>query len=101
MYDLIIRNGTIVDGTGAAAFVGDIAVDGDRIVQVGKVAGSARREIDASGQIVTPGWVDIHTHYDGQATWCWPPPAGMASPPPSWVTAAWASRPSAPTPTIS
>ncbi len=69
MYDLIIRNGTIVDGTGAAAFVGDIAVDGDRIVQVGKVAGSARREIDASGQIVTPGWVDIHTHYDGQATW--------------------------------
>jgi N-acyl-D-amino-acid deacylase len=67
--DLIIRNGTIVDGTGAAPFVGDIAIDGDRIVEVGQVAGSARREIDATGMIVAPGWVDIHTHYDGQATW--------------------------------
>lgn len=69
MRDLIIRNGTIVDGTGAAPFVGDIAIDGDRIVAVGEVAGPARREIDARGMIVTPGWVDIHTHYDGQATW--------------------------------
>ncbi|HEV2530230.1 N-acyl-D-amino-acid deacylase family protein [Phenylobacterium sp.] len=69
MRDLIIRNGTIVDGTGAKPFVGDIAIDGDRIVQVGEVEGPARREIDATGLIVTPGWVDIHTHYDGQATW--------------------------------
>ncbi|WP_397422521.1 amidohydrolase family protein [Phenylobacterium sp.] len=69
MYDLIIRNGTIVDGTGETPFVGDVAIQGDRIVQVGKVDGAARREIDAAGQIVTPGWVDIHTHYDGQATW--------------------------------
>ncbi len=69
MYDLIIRNGTIVDGTGAQPYVGDVAINGDRIVQVGAVEGAARREIDATGQIVTPGWVDIHTHYDGQATW--------------------------------
>jgi N-acyl-D-aspartate/D-glutamate deacylase len=69
MRDLIIRNGTIVDGTGGAPFVGDIAIDGDRIVEVGEVSGTGRREIDASGKIVTPGWVDIHTHYDGQATW--------------------------------
>jgi N-acyl-D-aspartate/D-glutamate deacylase len=67
--DLIIRNGTIVDGTGRAPFKGDVAVEGDRIVAVGKVTGAARREIDAEGMIVTPGWVDIHTHYDGQATW--------------------------------
>jgi N-acyl-D-amino-acid deacylase len=69
MYDVIIRDGTIVDGTGAAPFVGDIAIDGDRIVAVGAVEGAARREIDAKGLLVTPGWVDIHTHYDGQATW--------------------------------
>jgi len=67
--DLIIRNGTIVDGTGAPAYVGDIAIDGDRIVEVGQVSASARREIDATGLLVTPGWVDIHTHYDGQASW--------------------------------
>jgi N-acyl-D-aspartate/D-glutamate deacylase len=69
MLDLIVRGGTIVDGTGAEPFVGDIAVQGDRIVAVGKVEGEARREIDARGLTVTPGWVDIHTHYDGQATW--------------------------------
>jgi N-acyl-D-aspartate/D-glutamate deacylase len=67
--DLIIRNGTIVDGTGAPAFKGDIAIDGDRIAAVGEVSEPARREIDAEGMIVAPGWVDIHTHYDGQATW--------------------------------
>ncbi len=69
MHDLIIRNGTLVDGTGAPPVRGDIAIDGDRIVQVGTVTGSARKEIDAQGMVVTPGWVDIHTHYDGQATW--------------------------------
>ena len=69
MHDLVIRGGTIVDGTGGAPFVGDVAVDGDRIAAVGEVKARGRREIDATGQIVTPGWVDIHTHYDGQATW--------------------------------
>jgi N-acyl-D-aspartate/D-glutamate deacylase len=69
MHDLVIRNGTIVDGTGAAPFTGDVAIDGQRISAVGKVEAQGRREIDASGLLVTPGWVDIHTHYDGQATW--------------------------------
>ena len=69
MRDLIIRGGTIVDGTGGEPFEGDVAIDGDRIVEVGEVAGQGRREIDARGLLVTPGFVDIHTHYDGQATW--------------------------------
>ena len=69
MHDLVIRNGTIVDGTGAERFVGDIAIDGDRIAAVGQVEAKGRREIDARGLLVTPGFVDIHTHYDGQATW--------------------------------
>lgn len=69
MRDLIIRNGTIVDGTGGAPFVGDVAIEGERIVEVGQVTGEARLELDVHGLIVTPGWVDIHTHYDGQATW--------------------------------
>jgi len=67
--DLIIRGGTIVDGTGAAPFEGDVAIDAGRIVEVGEVSGHGRREIDAKGRLVTPGFVDIHTHYDGQATW--------------------------------
>jgi len=69
MPDLIIRGGTIVDGSGAAPFEGDLVIDAGRIVAVGEVGGSARREIDARGLLVTPGFVDIHTHYDGQATW--------------------------------
>ena len=68
-YDLVIRNGRIVDGTGAAAFAGDVAVRDGRIAALGRVAGSGRREIDAAGKLVTPGWVDVHTHLDGQATW--------------------------------
>ena len=70
-HDLVIRRATLVDGTGAEAREGvDIAVDGDRIVEVGPaIGGDARREIDADGRLVTPGFVDIHTHYDGQATW--------------------------------
>jgi N-acyl-D-aspartate/D-glutamate deacylase len=69
MHDIVICGGTIVDGTGAPAFAGDIAIEGDRIVAVGGKAGPARRTIDADGLLVTPGWVDVHTHYDGQATW--------------------------------
>lgn len=68
-YDLIVRNGTIVDGTGAPRFTGDVAVKDGLIAAVGTVRGSAAQEIDAGGKIVAPGWVDIHTHYDGQATW--------------------------------
>ena len=69
MHDIVIRGGTILDGTGADAVVGDVALDSDRIAQVGGKAGPGRREIDANGLLVTPGWVDVHTHYDGQATW--------------------------------
>jgi N-acyl-D-aspartate/D-glutamate deacylase len=68
-HDLIIRGGTIADGSGEATFTGDIAIKDYRIAEVGKVAGTASREIDAQGALVTPGWVDIHTHYDAQATW--------------------------------
>lgn len=69
MYDLVIRGGEVVDGTGAARVRADVAIDGDRIVEVGTEVGPGRREIDATGSVVTPGWVDIHTHYDGQVTW--------------------------------
>jgi len=69
MHDLVIRNARIIDGTGADAFIGDVAVDGDRITKVGEVTDPGRREIDATGKLLTPGWVDIHTHYDGQVTW--------------------------------
>lgn len=66
---LIIRNGTIVDGTGAKPFVGDIKIVDGLIKKVGQVSGTADQEIDAKGLLVTPGFVDIHTHYDGQVTW--------------------------------
>src|SRR5579875_1316193 len=69
MHDLVIRNGRIVDGSGKPAFDGDVAIDGGLITSVGGKAGGARREIDAAGLLVTPGWVDIHTHYDGQVAW--------------------------------
>jgi N-acyl-D-amino-acid deacylase len=70
MYDLIIRNGTIVDGTGAARFVGDIAIVDGKIAAVGtELDGEATEVIDATDRVVTPGFVDIHTHYDGQASW--------------------------------
>jgi len=69
MHDLVIRGGTIADGSGKATRIGDIAVEGNRITAVGEVTGKGKREIDAEGKLVTPGWVDIHTHYDGQATW--------------------------------
>ncbi len=69
MHDMVIRGGTIVDGTGAPAFVGDIAIDGGHISAIGAISAKGREEIDAAGLHVTPGFVDIHTHYDGQATW--------------------------------
>ena len=69
MHDLVIRSGTIIDGTGGAAFEGDVAVSNGAITDVGRVSGTGKEEIDAKGRIVTPGFVDIHTHYDGQATW--------------------------------
>lgn len=69
MHDLVIRNACIVDGSGAASYHGDVAVDQGRIAGVGGKAGAARREIHADGALLTPGWVDVHTHYDGQATW--------------------------------
>jgi N-acyl-D-amino-acid deacylase len=70
MHELVVRNAVVVDGTGASRFGGDVAVDADgRVAAVGAVDGRGRREIDAEGCLLTPGWVDIHTHYDGQATW--------------------------------
>ena len=78
MHDLVIRGGTVVDGTGAAARRADVAVDDGVIVAVGAVDARGRRTIDADGLLVTPGFVDVHTHFDGQATWdphltpsCW------------------------------
>jgi N-acyl-D-aspartate/D-glutamate deacylase len=68
-FDLVIRNGAIVDGTGAAPRDGDVAVSRGHIAAVGRFDGSGAEEIDAEGRIVTPGFVDIHTHYDGQAVW--------------------------------
>jgi N-acyl-D-aspartate/D-glutamate deacylase len=78
VHDLVIRGGTVVDGTGAPARTADVAVTGATITEVGRVDGPARREVDADGLLVTPGFVDIHTHFDGQVTWdddltpsCW------------------------------
>ncbi|MGA2891366.1 MAG: amidohydrolase family protein [Xanthobacteraceae bacterium] len=78
MHDIVIRGGTIIDGSGNPSFNGDIAIEGGRIAAVGGKQGPARRDIDAAGLLVTPGWVDVHTHYDGQAMWdpllapsCW------------------------------
>ena len=77
-YDILIKNGTIVDGTGAQAIQGNVAISGDKIAAVGDVTGDARQTFDAEGRLVTPGFVDIHTHLDAQITWdpiasssCW------------------------------
>ena len=68
-YDVVIRGGTVVDGSGGAARTADVALAGGVVAEVGKVTERGRREFDADGALVTPGFVDIHTHYDGQATW--------------------------------
>ena len=69
MYDLIIRNGTIYDGKGGKPYLADLAISGKTIAKIGDIEESGSEEIDAKGKIVTPGFVDIHTHYDGQVTW--------------------------------
>jgi N-acyl-D-aspartate/D-glutamate deacylase len=68
-YDLVIRGGTVYDGSGGQPYVADIGVKDGRIAAIGQVTGAGAEEIDAAGKLVAPGWVDIHTHYDGQATW--------------------------------
>ncbi|OHB29796.1 MAG: amidohydrolase [Phenylobacterium sp. RIFCSPHIGHO2_01_FULL_69_31] len=68
-FDLVVRGGTVVDGTGAPPIEADVGVKDGRIAAVGRIAGAGAEEIDARGKLVTPGFVDIHTHYDGQATW--------------------------------
>ena len=77
-YDFVIRGGNVIDGTGAPARRADVAVVGDRIVEVGECAGEAAETYDATGRLVTPGFVDIHTHLDAQMAWdpvgtvsCW------------------------------
>ena len=69
MADLIIRGGTIVDGTGTAPFEADLAITAGKITAIGKITASAAEEIDARGKLVTPGFIDLHTHYDAQVTW--------------------------------
>ena len=69
MHDLVIRGGAVVDGSGNPPVVADVAIDGARITAVSEGIGPAREELDAAGLLVTPGWVDLHTHYDGQSTW--------------------------------
>jgi N-acyl-D-aspartate/D-glutamate deacylase len=67
--DLVIRGGTVVDGTGGAPYPADVAIADGRISAIGPNLPRGREEIDANGRLVTPGFVDIHTHYDGQAVW--------------------------------
>ncbi len=69
MHDFIIRGGTVVDGTGAAPYAADVAIADGRIVAIGRIDGEAAETIDAKGALVTPGFIDIHTHYDGQFIW--------------------------------
>src|SRR5260221_9455603 len=77
-YDVVIKNGTVVDGTGRPPYRADVAVQGERIAEIGNITEGSKRTIDAEGQIVTPGFVDIHTHLDAQIWWdpivsssCW------------------------------
>ncbi|MFV0532762.1 MAG: N-acyl-D-amino-acid deacylase family protein [Cumulibacter sp.] len=68
-FDLVIRGGTVIDGSGSDGFTADVAVAHGKVAEVGKVSGSGTREVEAAGAVVAPGFVDIHTHFDGQATW--------------------------------
>ena len=68
-YDLLVKNGRIIDGSGRPAFTGDVAVAGGKIVELGRLDGPARRVIEADGRVVAPGFVDNHCHYDAQVTW--------------------------------
>src|SRR5215510_12971672 len=81
-YDLLIRNGTVIDGTGSPRFQADVAVADGRITQIGKISDGAKCEIDASDLIVAPGFVDPHTHYDAQIDWdaLYPARHGMGLP---------------------
>ncbi len=69
MHDTVIKSATIIDGTGKPGFSGDVSITDGRITEVGKVSGAARNTVEADGALLTPGWVDVHTHYDGQVTW--------------------------------
>src|SRR5690349_4521665 len=68
-YDLILKDGLIVDGTGKAGYLGSVAVQDGRIAAIGNVSGEARRVIEAKGQVIAPGFIDAHTHYDAQLFW--------------------------------
>src|SRR5688572_17477082 len=77
-FDVVIRNGTVVDGSGLGSFRADVGIVGDRITRVGRIREQGRRDIDAEGHVVTPGFVDGHTHMDAQVFWdasgsnsCW------------------------------
>jgi N-acyl-D-aspartate/D-glutamate deacylase len=99
MHDVIIAGGTIVDGTGQPSFTGDVPVTNGHISGVGRDLGPARCTLKADGLLVTPGWVDVHTHYDGQAVWdpLLTRPCGTAYPRSSWATAESGLLPCAPT----
>ena len=78
MYDLVIRNGTVVDGTGLPKYRADVGVTGDRIAAIGRISEKGKEEVDATGHVVTPGFIDGHTHMDAQVFWdplgscsCW------------------------------
>ena len=68
-YDLLIKNGRVIDGTGSPAFNADVGIRNGKIAEIGKLRGSAKRTIDAKGQVVAPGFIDSHTHFDAQVTW--------------------------------